>query len=148
MEPLPRRYSYVTRRGTRIHRQIELHHRGKVPLLEPDDEAVDLAEDDRPVASESGPGPFEVFLESRFANMETQWLEKAFNLRLSHDFLVRGRIDAVYRSKTGACEIVDFKSVQPPAESIPIQPSRANAGSTRWRCARLPNWDRRLPGFR
>lgn|GEM_PF-507913 len=116
VEPLPRRYSYVTRRGTRIHRQIELHHRGKVPLLEPDDEAVDLAEDDRPVASESGPGPFEVFLESRFANMETQWLEKAFNLRLSHDFLVRGRIDAVYRSKTGAWEIVDFKSGQPPAD--------------------------------
>ena len=114
VEPLPRRYSYVTRRGTRIHRQIELHHQGKVPLLEPDDEAPDLAEDDRPVESESGRGPFRVFLESRFAHMETQWLEKAFNVRLSDDVLVRGRIDAVYRGETDAWEIVDFKSGRPP----------------------------------
>ena len=116
VEPLPRRYSYVTRRGTRIHRQIELHHQGKVPLLEPDSEEPDLAGDDRPVESSTGPGPFEVFLESRFSGMQTQWLEKAFNLRLGGNFLVRGRIDAVYRRGAGDWEIVDFKSGQPPAE--------------------------------
>ncbi len=115
VDPLPRRYSYVTRRGTRIHRQIELHHQGKVPLLEPDEEAPDLTGDDRPVDS-SGPGPFEVFLRSRFSDLEAQWLEKAFTLRLREDFLVRGRIDAVYRHDSRTWEIVDFKSGRPPSE--------------------------------
>ena len=116
VDPLPRRYSYVTRRGTRIHRQIELHHQGKVPLLEPDDEAPDLTGQDRPVKSSSGPEPFEVFLRSRFSDMQTQWLERAFSLRLNEGFLVRGRIDAVYRSDSDTWEIVDFKSGQPPSD--------------------------------
>ena len=116
VEPLPRRYSYVTRRGTRIHRQIELHHRGKVPLLEPDAERPDLVGDDRPVDSGSGPGPFQVFRESRFSDMKAQWLEKGFNIRLTEGFLVRGRIDAVYQNDGDAWEIVDFKSGQPPAD--------------------------------
>ena len=116
VEPLPRRYSYVTRRGTRIHRQIELHHQGKVPLLEPDSEEPDLTGDDRPVGSSTGRGPFEVFVESRFSDMQTQWLEKAFNLRLGRNLLVRGRIDAVYRRSSDHWEIVDFKSGQPPSE--------------------------------
>ncbi len=115
VDPLPRRYSYVTRRGTRIHRQIELHHQGKIPLLEPDAETPDLTGDDRPVDS-PGPGPFEVFLQSRFSAMEVQWLERAFSLRIRDDFLVRGRIDAVYRSDSDTWEIVDFKSGQPPSD--------------------------------
>ena len=128
VEPLPRRYSYVTRRGTRIHRRIELHHQGKVPLLEPDSEDPDLADDDRPVGPSTGPGPFEVFLESRFSDMETQWLEKAFNLRLGERFLVRGRIDAVYRRSPSHWEIVDFKSGQPPAGGPAFHPPGPAAG--------------------
>ncbi len=116
VDPLPRRYSYVTRRGTRIHRQIELHHQGKVPLLEPEDEVPELTGDDRPVDSPTGADPFGVFLDSRFSNMKIQWLEKGFTLRLGERFLVRGRIDAVYRKDSGAWEIVDFKSGQPPPD--------------------------------
>ncbi len=119
VEPLPRRYSYVTRRGTRIHRQIELHHQGKVPLLEPEDdlsEIMDLIGDDRPADTPTGRDPFRVFLESRFSEMPIQWLEKAFTLRLGDDFWVRGRIDAVYRKDPDTWEIVDFKSGPPPTE--------------------------------
>ena len=114
VDPLPRSYSYATRRGTRVHRQIELHHQGKVPLLEPDDEFRVLTGDDRPVDSPAD--PFEVFLSSRFAKMKTQWLERGFTLRLGEGFLVRGRIDAVYRRESGAWEIVDFKSGRPPSD--------------------------------
>lgn len=116
VEPLPRRYSHITRRGTRIHRQIELHHQGKVPLLEPDEEKPELMGDDRPVDSPTRLHPFGVFLESRFSGMRTQWLEKAFNLRIGRRLLVRGRIDAVYRKGSDAWEIVDFKSGQPPPD--------------------------------
>ena len=116
VDPLPRRYSYVTRRGTRIHRRIELHHQGKVSLLEPEDQPSELTGDDRPVDSPSGPGPFEVFLRSRFSGMDIRWLERAFSLRLDDDFLVRGRIDAVYRKGPDAWEIVDFKSGRPPPD--------------------------------
>lgn len=114
VDPLPRSYSYATRRGTRIHRQIELHHQGKVPLLEPDDEFRVLTGEDRPVDSPAD--PFEVFLNSRFAKMKTQWLEKGFTFRLAEGFVVRGRIDAVYRRESGAWEIVDFKSGRPPSD--------------------------------
>ncbi len=116
VDPLPRRYSYVTRRGTRIHRQIELHHQGKVPLLEPDSELPELTDDDRPVDSPTGPDPFQVFLHSRFSEMKTQWLEKGFTLRVRENFMVRGRIDAVYQTGTGGWEVVDFKSGRPPSD--------------------------------
>ena len=114
VDPLPRSYSSAVRRGTRIHRQIELHHQGKVPLLEPEDGFAELTDDDRPVDSPTD--PFQVFLESRFAKMTTQWLERVFTLRLNDDFLVRGRIDAVYRGESGGWEIVDFKSGKAPAD--------------------------------
>ena len=116
VDPLPRSYGYATRRGTRIHRQIELHHQGKVPLLEPDDEFREVTGDDRPVDSPDGAHPFDVFLKSRFSKMKIQWLEKGFTLRLGEGFLVRGRIDAVYRRESGAWEIVDFKSGRPPGD--------------------------------
>lgn len=119
VEPLPRSYSYVTRRGTRIHRQIELHHRGKVPLLEPEDsqaQVMDLTGDDRPVGSPAAKDPFQVFLDSRFSKMEARWLEKAFTLRLGDRFWVRGRIDAVYQKGPESWEVVDFKSGRPPAD--------------------------------
>ena len=114
VDPLPRSYSYATRRGTRIHRQIELHHQGKVPLLEPDDEFRELTGEDRP--ADSPADPFQVFMGSRFSKMRVQWLERGFTLRLGEGFLVRGRIDAVYREESGAWEIVDFKSGRPPPD--------------------------------
>ncbi|MDE0235571.1 MAG: PD-(D/E)XK nuclease family protein, partial [bacterium] len=116
VDPLPRSYSYATRRGTRIHRQIELHHQGKVPLLEPDDEFRELTGDDRPVDSPDGDHPFDVFLKSRFSKMKVQWLEKGFTLRLGEEVLVRGRIDAVYQTESGGWEIVDFKSGRAPGD--------------------------------
>ena len=74
VDPLPRSYSYAARRGTRIHRQIELHHQGKVPLLEPEEGLPELTDDDRPVDSPTE--PFEVFLDSRFSKMKSSgWKE-------------------------------------------------------------------------
>ncbi len=114
VDPLPRRYSSAVRRGTRIHRQIELHHQGKVPLLEPEDGLPNPTDDERPAHPSAE--PFQVFLDSRFAKMRTQWLERGFTLRLNENFLVRGRIDAVYRGESGGWEIVDFKSGRAPAD--------------------------------
>lgn len=109
VDPLPRRFSAAARRGTDIHRRIELHNLGAVPLTEPED-LIDDA-DGAPTPS-SGPDPFQVFLQSRFAEKVPHLTEAPFELALGSGVRVRGRIDAVYRD-TNRWEIVDYKSGRP-----------------------------------
>ena len=112
VDPLPRRFSAAARRGTDIHRRIELHNLGAVPLTEPADVA-DVADADAPTGVGSGgPGPFEVFMESRFASMMPRLTEAPFEISLDRGVRVRGRIDAVY-VEHDRWEIVDFKSGRP-----------------------------------
>lgn len=118
VDPLPRRFSKAARRGTEVHRRIELHNLGTVPLTE-----VDARPGEASAARDvdTGPGPFEVFLDSRFAAERPLLTEAPFELGLEAGVRVRGRIDAVYRHDHG-WEIVDFKSGRPGSDGgRPIQ---------------------------
>lgn len=102
VDRLPRRPSRAARRGVEVHRKIELHNLGMVPLSEPD-EPVDTEWEGTPVAD-----PYAVFLAGEYAGRTPVLVEKPFELRLKTGMWVRGRIDAIY-SQPG-WEIVDFKS--------------------------------------
>jgi RecB family exonuclease len=106
VDPLPRRASDAARRGTEIHRRIELHNLGIVPLDEVSDTTYDLTfdGDDTP-----GGDPYTVFERSRYAEVKPLLTEVPFDLRAGTG-RVRGRIDAVYPLGDDGWEIVDFKS--------------------------------------
>lgn len=106
VDPLPRRPSAAARRGSEIHRRIELHHLGAVPLEDAIPAHVPEPGDEPP----SGTDPFGAFRASRFADHRPRLVEAPFALRVDDDVWVRGRIDAVYDHGQGAFEVVDFKS--------------------------------------
>ncbi|MBU1494511.1 MAG: ATP-dependent helicase [Actinobacteria bacterium] len=104
VDRLPRRPSPALRHGVEVHRRIELHHRGAVPLEEADPGFYDLGP-----SEEGRPGSFRAFLESRFAEERPILVEAPFELRVGGGILA-GRIDAVYQPEPGTWEVVDFKS--------------------------------------
>lgn len=116
VDPLPRRASLAAQRGTEVHRKIELHARGAVPLTEATDDTYDVLETDIPRITDpsehSKPGldPYRVYLSSRFATESPRHIEAPFRMKL-RDGIVRGRVDAIYGTDD-AWEIVDFKSGQ------------------------------------
>jgi DNA helicase-2/ATP-dependent DNA helicase PcrA len=122
VDRLPRRPSAAARRGVDVHRRIELHNRGAVPLEDPgidnyDITPADLEEGDRIT------NPYESFRSSRFATDRPLLVEAPFDLRLDDGTIVRGRIDAVYGDDS-AWEVVDFKSGRPrddPARRVQLQ---------------------------
>jgi DNA helicase-2/ATP-dependent DNA helicase PcrA len=123
VDPLPRRPSVAARRGTEIHRRIELHNLGAVPLQEFDTGLYDGEPDPDP-AAQPKLDPYETFLRSRFGEQRPRFVEIPFELRIDADSRVRGRIDAIYESPAGSWEIVDFKSGRPsnnPAARIQLQ---------------------------
>src|SRR5690606_14075195 len=126
VDPLPRRANPAAVRGTEIHRRIELHHRGIVPLPIGDETpSYDLVTEE-PAA----PGAFETFLGSRFARRPADLVEQPFNLTI-RSTVVRGRIDAIYIDN-GKWEIVDFKSGRPsddPSRVVQLQAYAVAAGS-------------------
>lgn len=114
VDRLPRRPNPAARAGTRVHRQIELHQRGQIPI---DDFTPDLydvidAEDEPSGVA----GPFQVFARSRFARAKARLIEAPFEMVLS-GVRLRGRIDAVFEHEPGHWEIVDFKSGRPRTEA-------------------------------
>ncbi len=116
VDPLPRRSSTAARRGIDVHRRIELHNRGVIPLTD----EYDIAESE--VAH--GPAPFSVYLSSRFAKEPPLHIETPFDLVLSPDATITGRIDAIYRWGDDGWEIVDFKSGRPsdnPAVKVQLE---------------------------
>jgi ATP-dependent DNA helicase UvrD/PcrA len=119
VDPLPRRLNPAANRGTEVHRRIELHQKGQVPFEEMTDDLYDVIEGDSP----PGPGAFEAYLSSRFADKTATMIETPFSLELDTGYLVRGRIDAVY-CDNGKWEVVDFKSGRPrtdPALVVQLQ---------------------------
>ncbi len=108
VDPLPRSRNPAAVRGTEVHRQIELHQRGQVPFQELTDELYDRA----PSEGAVGPGAFQTYEESRFAEEKADLIEAPFAVELSSGRKVRGRIDAIYTSGSN-WEIVDFKSGRP-----------------------------------
>lgn len=107
VERLPRRQASAMRRGIKVHRLIELHSRGEMPLEEMADDLYDVTDYDAP--ADDGPDPYEVYLGSRFAAMKPRYVEAPIDISLTSG-RVRGRIDAVYEPSPGKWEIVDFKS--------------------------------------
>ena len=107
IEPLPRRQAPAMRRGVKVHRLIELHGRGEMPLDELADDLYDVTAGDEP--SPGGPDPYQVYLNSRFAALKPRFVEAPIDIGLSSG-RIRGRIDAVYEPAPGHWEIVDFKS--------------------------------------
>ena len=113
IERLPRMSSAPARAGTLVHRAIELHNRGQVPLADIDWESFDPFEDggERPETSWSR------FQKSRFAHVAPLMIEQPFAMRVGA-IEVKGRIDAVYREPTSGWEIVDFKTGSPSEDDV------------------------------
>jgi DNA helicase II / ATP-dependent DNA helicase PcrA len=105
VDPLPRRSSAAARRGTDVHRRIELHNLGVMPLDELHEASYDLVPDGDEVATGD---PFAVFERSEYAEERPLLTEAAFDLQRPGGW-VRGRIDAVYGTPDH-WEVVDFKS--------------------------------------
>ena len=109
IDRLPRRPSSASRRGVEVHRKIELHHLGAVPLTD-----LDTVEYDDVAHVGGTSGAWSTFLESRFADMRPRSVETAFALHMPAG-TVRGRIDAIFGDDRdgGHWEIVDYKSGRP-----------------------------------
>ncbi len=105
VDPLPRRANPAATRGTEIHRRIELHQRGHVPLDLVDADLYDF--DD--AGDGGGPSAMDTYLGSRFAGARATLIEAPFVFALDNGYRVRGRIDAVYTDGR-RWEVVDFKS--------------------------------------
>jgi DNA helicase II / ATP-dependent DNA helicase PcrA len=114
VDRLPRRYSPAARRGVDVHRRIELHHKGIVPLDDVEPGLYDLPGGDAEYASESA-SAFTTFSVSRFATLRPVLVEAPFEIRLGDSVRVRGRVDAIYGDEAG-WEVVDFKSGRPSAD--------------------------------
>jgi len=115
VDPLPRRNSRAMRRGVEVHRMIELHALGQVPLWDAADDLYDTTAGDAPRSSAR---PFDTFLGSRFAGRVARFVEVPIEIALDGG-RIRGRIDAVYEDEPGVWEIVDWKS-----GSISADPAR------------------------
>jgi DNA helicase-2/ATP-dependent DNA helicase PcrA len=109
VDRLPRRHSKAARRGVDVHRRIELHHRGVLPLDEVEPDLYDMPE--QPRHHESPVDPYEVYARSRFAETRPDMVEAPFELGIG-ELVVRGRVDAIYRHGND-WEVVDFKSGRP-----------------------------------
>lgn len=119
VDRLPRRSSSAARRGTELHRRIELFHRGAVPF---DDLTDDLYDTPEP-ATHDGTSLWDTFAQSRFADATPRLIEAPFEF-LHEGARIRGRIDAVYEPEPGHWEVVDFKSGRPsqnPAMQVQLQ---------------------------
>jgi DNA helicase-2/ATP-dependent DNA helicase PcrA len=106
VDPLPRRSSRAMRRGVEVHRMIELHALGQIPLWEAADDLYDAVGDEAPQGTAR---PFDTFLTTRFAERRARFVEVPIDLALEGG-RIRGRIDAVYEDEPGVWEIVDWKS--------------------------------------
>lgn len=118
IDRLPRRPASWLKRGVELHRKIELHNRGVIPLDLAEPETYDFAPDE----SEPKPNAYATFERSRFGTTKPRWVEVPFRLAWD-DRRVRGRIDAIYETGDG-WEVVDFKSGRPrpdPARIVQLQ---------------------------
>ncbi len=106
VDPLPRRRNPAAAAGTELHRKIELHQRGQVPLEDVDPELYDLP------GEAKGASGWSSFINSDFATRTATLVEAPFSYPLDTGHRLRGRIDAVYVDDD-YWEIVDFKSGRP-----------------------------------
>lgn len=112
VDRLPRRPSPAARKGVEVHRRIELHGLGHVPIRELDVDAYDIPEEPQ---RSPGSDPYSAYLASPYAQRRPALVEVPFQFETGAGVTVRGRIDAVY-AKDGGWEIVDFKTGRPREE--------------------------------
>lgn len=112
VDRLPRRPSPAARRGVDVHRRIELHSLGQVPLDGVEDDTYDLPEAETRDGQRGGSDPYETYLASPYAARRPLMVEVPFQFPTDSGLAIRGRIDAVYPAEhdTSGWEIVDFKS--------------------------------------
>ena len=109
--PMPRPPAPYARRGTAFHAWLESRW-GQQRLLDPDElpgAADEGAADDAHLARLRAR-----FEESEWASREPLDIEVPFETVIG-DRLVRGRMDAVFRSRDGVYEVVDWKTGSPPS---------------------------------
>jgi DNA helicase-2/ATP-dependent DNA helicase PcrA len=109
VEPLPRRPNPAAARGVAVHRRIELHNLGHLPLDDAGESVYDVVD-----GGAGGRSAYATFLDSRFATTKPLAVEAPFELPIG-PMVVRGRVDAIY-GDVDHWEIVDFKSGRPPTE--------------------------------
>ncbi|MFL5798241.1 MAG: ATP-dependent helicase [Actinomycetota bacterium] len=118
VRPLPRFSGPAARIGTEIHNWIERRSSGQTSLIDLD-EPPDLTPEE--LAGE--PGRMErlrqAYLDSRFAGQVPLFAERPFLLRVD-DFVLSGRIDAIYGVPEGAWEVVDYKTGRRPDPGDPL----------------------------
>ena len=90
VDRLPRRPGPAARRGTALHRRIELHNRGMVPFDELEDDLYDRSPDEGLPKPEGTGGGWKAFLGSPYATRTPIHVEIPFELRLSDDTWIRG----------------------------------------------------------
>ena len=133
IDRLPRRPSPSARRGTRLHRRIELHNRGMIPFDDLDDDLYDSSPNEDPAQEVIAQSGWSTFLESTYATRTPIYVEVPFELRIAPETRIRGRVDAVYPHGDGGWEIVDFKSGRPPSrppDGIQLQAYAVAAGES------------------
>ncbi|MFF3324747.1 UvrD-helicase domain-containing protein [Streptomyces sp. NPDC002889] len=111
--PMPRPPQPAARRGIRFHAWVESRFEElPLPMLGPDelpggaDDGVDDIEDERDLAALK-----EAFERTPYARRTPHRVEAPFQLTLAGR-VIRGRIDAVYRSGPDTFEIVDWKTAR------------------------------------
>ncbi|HEV2634764.1 MAG TPA: ATP-dependent DNA helicase [Actinocrinis sp.] len=104
--PMPRRPAATARRGTEFHAWVEQRF-GQLPLF--DEMDLGLSADEELTGPDELDELKEAFLAGEFAEREPYRIEAPFQLLLAGQ-IVRGRIDAVYRTDDGGFEVVDWKT--------------------------------------
>jgi ATP-dependent DNA helicase UvrD/PcrA len=115
--PMPRPPAAAARRGTEFHAWVEQRY-GQQSLF--DDEELDLFASSETVAGGQDLAELkDAFLRSEYAERSPYRVEAPFQILLAGQ-IVRGRIDAVYRSPDGTYEVVDWKTNRAP-DADPLQ---------------------------
>jgi DNA helicase-2/ATP-dependent DNA helicase PcrA len=114
VRPLPRRPSAAARIGTIVHAFIEEQGRRQMPLYDPDDFTRRAAGEDHDKIARLKAA----FRGSRFGGRAPVLSEQAFAIVLrasAGEFVVQGRVDAIFERDGGGWEIVDWKTGRAPA---------------------------------
>jgi DNA helicase-2/ATP-dependent DNA helicase PcrA len=113
--PMPRPPVPAARRGTRFHAWVESLF-GARPLIDRDE--LEGAADDEIVDENALAALKEAFLDGPYASRAPHRVEEPFQITLGGR-LIRGRIDAVYRTDTGF-EVVDWKTGSTAADHLQL----------------------------
>ncbi|MFE3288880.1 PD-(D/E)XK nuclease family protein, partial [Streptomyces sp. NPDC059233] len=119
--PMPKPPQPAARQGTRFHAWVESRFDElPLPILDVLDPATELPGSDQEIADEADLDALKAAFErSEYADRPPHRMEAPVQLTLAGR-VIRGRIDAVYRTEDGGYEIVDWKTGRT-TEADPLQ---------------------------